>query len=261
MFAQHGLIMDYAAAIKTVYDHLDNDHVDKAVMMCLRIARNLQDFLYAAVFVREMQPNDKECTRILVDDTRHLKTEAQDHIRKRSIDYWLETHTLDFSIGTNDQGEEKNVFAIGIAEIDPELEQWEREIAQLQVPAGMSPYDTAAFTDRYGREKAQIRLRMRALQSVKQRVKARCLNYAIRLERQLQAQSKARSFLERIQTEVNNYLKAQSEDLYAKMLKAAELVDSTNPEDCALLLTEVRRAIKASADFFYPPHQSPGQMR
>jgi len=46
--------MDYAAAIERVYDHLENDHVDKAVMTCLRIARNLQDFLYAAVFLREM---------------------------------------------------------------------------------------------------------------------------------------------------------------------------------------------------------------
>jgi hypothetical protein len=88
---------------------------------------------------------------------------------------------------------------------------------------------------------------------VKQRVKTRCLNYAIRIERQLQAQGKSQSFLAQVHTEVNNYFKAHSEDVYTKLQKAAQLVDSNNPEDCSLLLTQVRRAIKASADYLYPP--------
>lgn len=41
-----------------------------------------------------------------------------------------------------------------------------------------------------------------------------------------------------------------------KLQKATGLVDSNNPEDHSLLLTEVRRAIKAAADFFYPPAPS-----
>ena len=68
--------MDYAAAIERVYDHLENDHVDKAVMTCLRIARNLQDYLYAAIFLREMYADKREVIRVLYDDTSHLKQEA-----------------------------------------------------------------------------------------------------------------------------------------------------------------------------------------
>ena len=41
--------MDYLAAIRRVYDYLEEDRVDKAVIRCLRIACNLQDYLYAAV--------------------------------------------------------------------------------------------------------------------------------------------------------------------------------------------------------------------
>ena len=65
--------MDYNASINRVYDHLENDDVDKAVMDCLRIARNLQDYLYAAIFLREFYPVGKEFIRVLLDDTSHFK--------------------------------------------------------------------------------------------------------------------------------------------------------------------------------------------
>jgi dsDNA-binding SOS-regulon protein len=54
------------------------------------------------------------------------------------------------------------------------------------------------------------------------------------------------------QNEVQNYFKARSSDVYEKLQKANQLVDSNNSEDLSLLLTQVRRAIKAVADHFYP---------
>ena len=59
-------------------------------------------------------------------------------------------------------------------------------------------------------------------------------------------------FLHKVQTEVNNYFKSHSDDVYKKIQKAAELSDSTDMEDAALLLTEVRRSLKAVADYLYP---------
>lgn len=249
--------MDYKAAIERVYQHLEDGHIDKAVMTCLRIARNLNDYLYAAIFLREMYPVDREFMRILYDDTNHLKKEAQKFLYDNSRTYWLDTHSLDFSMGTNDDGDELSVLTIAVGEIIPELEQWEKSIQDFTVPTGMGQFDTAAFTDRYTNQKSIIRLRIKAIHAVKERIKTRCLNYAIRVERQLQAQQKSKSFLEAIHTDVNNYFKAHSEDIYVKLLKAAQLIDSNDPEDLSLLLTQVRRAIKAVADFFYPPVQEP----
>ena len=157
----------------------------------------------------------------------------------------------------NDKGEEQNVLAIGVGEIKPELGQWESAIQDLKLPSGMGEFDTAAFTDRYTYKKEWIRLRIRAVHTIKERIKTRCLNYAIRIERQLQAQEKTESFLQESHNEVNNYFKAYSEDVYAKLQKAAQLVDSSETEDYSLLLTQVRRAIKAAADFFYPPKVDP----
>lgn len=245
--------MDFATTIERVYEHIENGHVDKAVMGCLRIARHLKDYLYVAVFLRELHPNNQELGRILYDDTNHLKEETQKFLWETSHKYWLDSHTLDFFLATDDYGEDRNVLTIGAGEFDPELEQWERSIQDMTVPPGMGEFDTAAFTDRYNNQKAQIRLRIKAIQTVKERVKTRCLNYAIRIERQLDAQRKAQSFLEQVQNDVNNYFKAHSEDVYTKLQKAAQLVDSVNPEDSSLLLTQVRRAIKAASDFFYPP--------
>jgi len=78
--------MDYVAAIERVYDHLENGHVDKAVMGCLRIARNLNDYMYAAIFLREMYPVKRDFQRILYDDTSHLKEEAQTYLFKQSLE-------------------------------------------------------------------------------------------------------------------------------------------------------------------------------
>ncbi|MBU4230703.1 MAG: hypothetical protein KKG88_10425 [Proteobacteria bacterium] len=258
--------MDYEAAINRVYDHLENDDVDKAVMTCLRIARNLQDHLYAAIFLRELYPVRRDFLRVMHDDTSHLKEEAQEFLDKTSLDYWLDSHTLNYNLAVDDDGAEKNVLAIGVGEIKGDLDQWERSIEDLKLPSGMGEFDTAAFTDRYNNKKEWIRLRIRAVQTIKERIKTKCLNYAIRIEKQIQSQKKSETFLQESYNEVNNYFKAHSEDVYTKLQKASQLVGSNDPEDFSLLLTQVRRAIKAVADFFYPQKEEPtkcsdGQVR
>ena len=245
--------MDYNTAIKRVYDYIENDDVDKAVMACLRIARHAKDYLHAAVFLCELYPSKKERMRILYDDTNHLKPDAQKFIWDQSIEYWLDTHTLEFSFYVNQDGEDQNVLAVGVSEIDLELEQWERAINDLQIPTGMDEYDTAALANQCLNQKSEMRMRIKALHTIKQRIRTRCLNYAIRLEQQLLAQNKNEAFLANVQSGVNNYFKTHSEDVYTKLQRASQLVDSIDPEDYSLLLTQVRRAMKASADYFYAP--------
>ena len=71
--------MDYEASIEHIYEHLENGHVDKAVMGsgCLRLARHLKDHLSAATFLRELYPGKHEVARVLLDDTAHLKEDAR----------------------------------------------------------------------------------------------------------------------------------------------------------------------------------------
>jgi hypothetical protein len=249
--------MDYAVAIDHIYDHIENGHVDKAVMGCLRIARNLNDYMYTAIFLREMYPVKRDFRNILYDDTSHLKEDVQKYLFEQSLEHWIDSRTLNFSFGTNDKGEEKTLLALSVGVLDRELEQLERIIQDLTIPPGMGEFDTAAFTDRYNDEKSQLRLRINAIYTIKDRIKTRCLNYAIRIERQLQAQQKSISFLGQIQNDVNNYFATHSEDVYKKLQKAAELIDNNDQENLSLLLTQVRRAIKSSADYFYPPSLGP----
>ena len=186
--------MDCAIIIERVYEHIENGHIDKAAMGCLRIARHLKDYLYTAIFLREIYPNNKELIRILYDDMSHLKDEAKRFVYDRSHDYWLESHTLDYSLAT-DEGEERNILKIGAGDLDSELEQLKRSIQDLAITPGMGEYDTAAFTDRYNNQKAQMRLRISAIQTIKERIKTRCLNYAIGVERQLETPRKTQSSL------------------------------------------------------------------
>lgn len=73
----------------------------------------------------------------------------------------------------------------------------------------------------------------------------------------IQTRPESKNFLHAVQIDVNNYFKIHSKDVYAKLQKASQLFDSNDVEDHSLLLTEVRRAIKAVADFFYPAVKEP----
>lgn len=249
--------MDQADIIERIYDHVENDRLEQAVMACVRLSRTTNDYLNAAVFLRELYTEKRDFSRIFAEDTQGLKEEAIKFLHERSFDIWLNGRKLPFSLGEDDDGQKLDVMPSAIADIEAEIPQMERSIEDLTVPQGMAPFDTAAFTDSYTRRKAGLRLRIKAGQTVRNRVKARCFNYAVTIEKQLQVQSKPELFLHEIQSEVNNFFSARSEDVYTKLQKAAQLAASREAEDRSLLLTEVRRAIKAVADYFYPPKTEP----
>jgi hypothetical protein len=248
-------LMDYASTIERVYEHVENGHVENAALACLRLARVGQDYLNAAIFLRELHGDKQQFKRLLAEDTRDLKPEAVKYIDDKSFEIWLRGRTLPFSL--DDDDEDKRVLVFGIADIESEIVQFQQTIEGLTVPPGMAAFDTAAFADSYERKKAVMRLHMKANGMVLNRIKVRCFNYAVTVEKQLQAQRKPEMFLQQVQREVNNYFNARSEDVYMKLQKAAQLADSANPEDYAHLLTSVRRAMKAAADHFYPPVTDP----
>ncbi len=244
--------MDYFNAVRNIYEHLENDHVDKAVTSCLRLSNLLGDNFHTAIFLRELCSSKEEFWRALFDYTHHVDKDAQKFLAEKAFERWLETRTVPYNLGTNEDGDPKNVLISAVGEIDSLLIQTELSIKELTVPPGMGEFDTAAFTERYKAKKEYLRAYIGALNMVRNRIKTRCLTYATHIERQFQAQAKSQNFLQQIQNEVNNYFKTYSEDVYTKLQKANELVDSNDLEDHSLLLTEVRRAIKAAADFFYP---------
>ena len=244
--------------LSRIFDHVEHGEVDKAVRASLRLSRHIGDHMNSALFLRELLEDRKEIARVLFDDTSHLKEEAQKYLHKHSFDRWLQSRTLPFGFGRNDEdGQEKNVLVTSVGEFPAELEQCERSIADLRLPSTMGEYDSAAFTDRYSEIKGQLRLRIKAINTIKSRILNHCLNFAIQVERQLQAQQRSVAFLQVAQNEVQNYFKARSQEVYEKLQKANQLVDSSSPEDQSLLLTQVRRAIKAVADYFYPAKTAP----
>ena len=75
--------MDYERSLARIYEHLEEDRVERAVMGCLRIARNAKDYLHAAIFLRELYPDRNEVARVLYDDTSLLKEDVQKFIWDR----------------------------------------------------------------------------------------------------------------------------------------------------------------------------------
>lgn len=249
--------MDFASAIAKIYEHLEADNVEGAVMASFRVARSAQDHLATIVFLRELHPGKDEVARTLYDDTSHLSKEAQKFVWERSLDRWLEVHTMDVPISPDDGDEDRTVLKVAAGDIQAELKQWEAALADLTPPHGMSPFDTAAFHDSSNSQRARIRMRMMALQTIKSRLKTRCFNYAVQIEKQLGLQGRNQALLWNVENDVNNYFKERFEDVFYKLVKASQLASSSQTEDAALLLTEVRRVLRAAADFFYPPREGP----
>src|SRR4051794_26706729 len=72
--------MDFSAALERIHDHIENDRVENAVMACLRVARSSKDFLFSAIFLRELYPSKNEIARALFTETQHLNDEAKKFI-------------------------------------------------------------------------------------------------------------------------------------------------------------------------------------
>jgi len=72
--------LNFQAAIERIYAYLEADNMEQAVMACLRLARTSNDHLNATIFLRELYPDKNEVARALLDDTAHLKPEAQKYI-------------------------------------------------------------------------------------------------------------------------------------------------------------------------------------
>jgi len=204
--------MDYASIIECVYEHVDNDRVERAVLACLRIARMGRDYLDSAIFLRELD-GVKISKRVLAGDMRHLKPEAVKYVDEKSVEIWLAERTLPFDLDEDDQyrdeNERKNVVGLGIGDIEGEIKRLQQQIEDLTIRVGMNALDIAAFTASYSRTKAALRLHIRANELVRNLVKARCFNYVVTAEKQIQAQQKPEMFLQQVQREVNNYFKAR----------------------------------------------------
>ena len=241
--------------IQRIYDYVEQGEVDKAVRASLRLSRQIGDHMNTALFLRELIDDKQEIARVIYDDTSHLKEEAQKYLFTHSFDRWLKSRTLPY---TENNGEDsKNVLVISVGEFPEELRQCEKSISDMVVPSTMGEYDSAAFTDRYDRIKSQLRLRIKSINAIKDRILNKCLNFAIGIERQLLSQAKSMQFLEQAQNEVQNYFKDRSEDVYDKLQKANQLINSSSAEDLSLLLTQIRRSLKSVADYFMPAESSP----
>ncbi len=247
--------MEVQEIVDRVYDYVEAGEVDKAVIACLRLARKIDDTFNVIMFLRELRSDTHQFKTSFIQEAQNLNEEARNRLWTVTRDRWIEERTLDYSLDPDN--EDKKVFVLGVGQLRLEIEQTERSIEDLRLPEGMGEFDTAAFTDRNQNLRAQMRRKIQACTTVLERVRTRCLYYANRVESQLEAESKASSLIASLQSDVHNYYASRSDATYQSLRKAASLIGSTDMEDHALLLTSIRRAVRAAADFHYPPVTGP----
>lgn len=237
--------------VERIANYCESGEVDKATLACLRLARLVGDTYSVVLFLRELYPDRKQLNSTFDDETDHLKEEARNFVWKNTLEHWSAERTLDFSLDPTEP--DSKLVLSGVGELQRLVVQLESAIQDLRLPSGMGEFDTAAFTDRNQEIKRLSRLQIRAASIVLERVRTRCMTYATRIERQLRAQESATNLVASLQSEVHNYYANRSDQAYQSIRRAAELLKSSEPEDHALLLTSIRRAVKAVSDYHYPP--------
>jgi len=241
--------------IERVYDLVESREIDKAVIVCLRLARAANDTFNIVMFLRELYPDVQQLKSAFHQETQHLNDDVRQHLWKETQERWI--HERTFSQGISPEEEGRNVLAMGVGDLCREIENMEKSIEDLRLPPGLGEYDAAAFTDQNARLKGQMRLKIRACNEVLERIRTRCLYYANRLDGQLAAEAHASDLVSKVQQEVHNFYAERCDPAFQSLRKAASLMGSTNAEDHALLLTSIRRAVKAAADYHFPPQSEP----
>ncbi len=238
--------------IERIYNHVESCEIDKATIACLRLARKVGDSFNTIAFLRELFPDKDQFQAAFFEELKDLNKEAKQFLWEKTLDHWINERSLDYKLNTKNH-EEQKVIAMGVGELIREVEQMEKAIDDLTLPKGMGEFDTAAFTDRNIELKGQARQKIRACNTILERIRTRCLNYATRIERQLTAAKTASDFMASLENDVHNYYAERCELVYQRLRKAASLIGSEETEDHALLLTSIRRAVKAVADYHFPP--------
>lgn len=249
--------MDIRPTLNKIFEDLSDNKIESAVMGCLRVARRIKDYPNAAMFLREIHPTKNEVVRVLYEDMAHLKPEAMKFVVEWSAERWLESHTSVVSPLPFEADSDRKVILRTVGEIETEISSLQNDIEALNVPAGMSPFDTAACHDMNEQNRQLYTMGIHSLRNVLMKIKSRCLSFAMQIENQIDSQQKGNSLIGDIQEEVNNYFRVRAPRVHDKLLKAVELASSSAMEDSALLLTSVRRALAEAADHFYPPVDEP----
>lgn len=246
--------MDRRDHLEAVFAAVSSGDVEKAVLAALRLSRVVSDYVYASFFLREVYGTDPQHKRIFRDDCQGLSEEYIEKCLKVSAALWMSERTVPFTLPG---GGKDDVLHFPVGGILVQVAQMEEAIRDLQVPPGMSQFDTAAFTDSFAQQRSGYRVQVQVSRMILDRIKTNCYNYAVSMEKQLRAQESPDAFLQQVQTTVNNYFKSQSPEVLEKLQKAAGLTATADSEDASLLLVEIRRAIQAVADHFQPPSPEP----
>jgi hypothetical protein len=186
--------------VERVYELVEAREIDKAVMVCLRLARAMRGTFNAVVFLRELSPDVQQLRTSFHEATQHLSEAATDQVLQVTIELWLHERTFSDKVVPDEA--DRNVLVMGVGDLYREIENMERSIEDLRLPPGLGEYDTAAFTDQNAKLKAHMRLKIRACNELLERIRTRCLNYANRLEGQLTAEAHTSVIVSTVQREV-----------------------------------------------------------
>lgn len=244
--------MDHIVLVSEGYRYLEHDDVYNANMICLRLAKLIGDRYNTIMFSRELHPDINQLKYTIYDSLRDMNKDAVEFLWTLTLDHWIIERQMP---GEYDDTENHSpmVLHYGIGEIDSELDRLERSINDILSSTGMDTPGSVIYNGKHNANVIAVRERIHIIQTIRQRIKTRCLNYISRMEAQIESQQMTSMFLQSVQNEVHNYFALKSDDVYGKLQKAVQLINSTNHEDQSLLLTEVRRTIHAVADYFYPP--------
>lgn len=245
--------MDIAELTTEAYKAIKQKDIVQSVRYCSQLARFTNDHLYSFVFLSHLYDKPQHATQWLVDNLLNAPEDYLKLLTKKSNSIWLQTHTIDYGYRISNTGEPLNVVNFNVHQIEEQIISAQSSLTNLAKAPDADLVNGYTLQNDFYESKAELKNLLSGLIQVKNKILDLCFNYAVMIEKQLIQQKRSVNFLESVYEDVNSYFNLNSNDVYAKLMKASSLVYSDDAEDRSLLFTEVRRAIKSAADYFYPP--------
>lgn len=233
---------------------LPSSRLGSTVRKAIRIARMRNDHLNLWWLELELVTHDNATARkrVLGDILPHMTKEQYDfHGQRQALEY-CEERGLPTA-----EGEDPKVCALGVEEIETQVEHFERIHANANPPGGMTPFDTAAFHDSSSRLRNQASLLIANLKAVLARIRERVAHYLSAAETQLVYGQTNADVFEQNRQYVDSKLTDMCPEALSIFRAAVERVKQGDDEARAHALTSCRRVLKSLADRLYPPVTTP----
>ena len=228
-------------------DTLGKDDLGMALIHVTRLARKLDDLVSFIYFQYQNQCTKEGLDRLIKDYASMLDDSAKEDVRLLVFERWANSREVNFIDGSVVT---KKLIMHKANDLQKEIDTTTGRLSDINNRIlSLSGMNTDA-EEHYIEVRMKLRSYLECTNEVRSRIKHDIASYVVKHESA--ETSQPANLLTQAQSVVDSYFETSSSLVYDKLSQSKKVTTAVG-EECAHMLTTVRRALEAAADHFFPP--------